>query len=84
MRDAALDGGGFFTHILELPISVGWPKSDDHGQFSPTAHRGLRMVEKTGLVCEDAFLRAKRRSASWIIDQEANHIPLRSAIWNKY
>ena len=64
MRDAALGktrafNGGFFTQrclrrILELaghPISLGWPKSDDHVAIwgnSPTAHRGLRMVEKTG------------------------------------
>ena len=65
MRDAALGktrafNGGFFTQrrlrrILELagyPVSVGWHKSDDHVAIwgnSPTAHRGLRMVEKRGL-----------------------------------
>ena len=99
MRDAALGktrafNGGFFTQrrlrrILELaghPVSVGWPKSDDHVAIwgnSPTAHRGLRMVEKTGakpLFVEDAFLRSlfparvkDEAPAGLLIDHVANH-----------
>ena len=99
MRDAALGktrafNGGFFTQrrlrrILELaghPISLGWPKSDDHVAIwgnSPTAHRGLRMVEKTGakpLFIEDAFLRSLfparvkgEAPVGVLIDHRANH-----------
>lgn len=99
MCDAALGktrafNGGFFTQrrlrrILELaghPLSVGWPKSDDHVAIwgnSPTAHRGLRMVEKTGakpLFVEDAFLRSLfaarvkgEAPAGLLIDRVANH-----------
>jgi capsular polysaccharide export protein len=99
MRDAALGktrafNGGFFTQrrlrrILELaghPISFGWPKSDDHVAIwgnSPTAHRGLRMVEKTGakpLFVEDAFLRSLfparvkgEAPVGVLLDHTANH-----------
>ena len=99
MRDAALGktrafNGGFFTQrrlrrILELaghPISLGWPKSDDHVAIwgnSPTAHRGLRMVEKTGakpLFVEDAFLRSlfparvkSEAPVGVLLDRTANH-----------
>ena len=99
MRDAALGktrafNGGFFTQrrlrrILELagyPVSLGWPKSDDHVAIwgnSPTAHRGLRMVDKTGakpLFVEDAFLRSLfparikgEDSVGLLIDHTANH-----------
>ena len=99
MRDAALGktrafNGGFFTQrrlrrILELagyPASLGWPKSDDHVAIwgnSPTAHRGLRIVEKTGakpLFVEDAFLRSLfparvkgEAPVGVLIDHVANH-----------
>ena len=99
MRDAALGktrafNGGFFTQrrlrrILELagyPVSLGWPKSDDHVAIwgnSPTAHRGLRMVEKTGakpLFVEDAFLRSLfparvigEAPIGLLLDRTANH-----------
>ena len=97
MRDAALGktrafSGGFFTQrrlrrILELaghPISLGWPKSDDHVAIwgnSPTAHRGLRMMEKTGakpLFVEDAFLRSlfpARVKGMCLSSQAASGVP---------
>ena len=99
MRDAAFGktrafNGGFFTHhrvrrILDLagyPISLGWPQPEDRVAIwgnSPTAHRGLRVMDKTGarpLFVEDAFLRslfpARMRAEDPIgllIDTKANH-----------
>ena len=99
MRYAALGktrafNGGFSTQrrlrrILELaghPISVGWPKSNDHMAIwgnSPTAHRGLRIVEKMGakpLFVEDALLRSLfparvkgEAPVGVLLDHRANH-----------